>query len=151
MVMSSRPVVAWLRIMRSWSMTLAMAAIVLFWAFGARLYINPTRVEIIAGQVTVYRTYLLHDWLGVSPPLVGYRESVRGIGAGPPPCQDSATFRHEGESGFGSWSLSPWADDCMSGDYFWQVDWTVYAFGAIPLRPIHMSLPVQVPTYEALP
>lgn len=123
--------------------TLLLILLALIWAFGSRLVYNPTTVEVVANTVRVYRTYPLHDMLGIEPPLVHYTETVRPLDTGQPVCRDEATLLHRGQTGFGEWDIEEWAARCMTRDFIWQATWTPYLFG-MPLRSISLSTPVYV-------
>ena len=129
-------------IMRSGWASLILIPIALTPLLPTSILYNPQYAEINGTEVSVYRTYPMHEILGWSKPIITYTETVWRADGVLPPCIDTATFRHNNPSSFGVWDIEPWASDCIDSDYLWHAEWQAYLFGVIPLRPVSLNVAV---------
>lgn len=110
-------------------------------AVPTRLFFDPHSVQIDGTRVTVFRRFPLHPPFDI--PVIRYREVVRPLDGGLPPCIDTAEFRYrDNGQGFAQWDIAPWAARCMAGGYIWRAVWSARLFGIIPLRPVELELAV---------
>ncbi len=118
------------------------------WPGSSRLWINPSAASISGGVVTVHRTFPLSEWLGGDRPKVAYVETVHRLDGTLPPCVDRGGFRYNPDQRMASWRIDGWAADCIDGPFVWRAEWTPYALGVIPMRPVALELVVLNPHGE---
>jgi hypothetical protein len=124
----------------------ALAALAFWlWPGSGRLWINPTAAAISGGVVTVHRTFPLSDWTGGYRPQIAYVETVHRLDGTLPPCVDTGGFRYNPARSVASWQIGEWAARCIDGSFVWRAEWTPYALGLIPMRPVALEVVVLNP------
>lgn len=133
-----------------WWFSLPFLLTVLFLSLvGSRLLINPGQITVApCGKVIMLREYPLQQWLGAEPPIVRYVMTVtplsRGFNRGYVCRVDNGRgqrYNHDAGRGFGQWSLSTFAQDCLGDEIGYVLDITYNAllFDVIPLRPLRLT------------
>lgn len=133
-----------------WLLTAPTLSLFIFLTvFGSRILINPAEIEITpCGDVLMFRTYPLVDFLGIDYPMVRYVTTVTPLtpetNNGYVCREDNGMgnrYNHDHNRGFGEWSLNHYAEPCMVDPIGFKINiqYTALLFDVIPLRPVAVS------------